>query len=399
MKSKEHMNRRKKPTAGSRNGKRRLYGPAFIVLIFCTLFLLSCAGGGTNVILMVPDGMGLADVTAARIGRHGMKPVPLRFETLDHIGYQRTFSADGTITDSAAAASAWACGEKFLNREICHHRDGRATLPSVLELAKKHGKSTGLVVTEAITGATPAAFAAHVPSRDCRKEIARQYIEKSGVDVLLGGGRAVLTSKEVDACGTGGDLLQSALANGYVVVHDRHEMERAVSGGARKVLGLFAEGSLTPEYLRKSGCAEPRLPEMAAAALNVLEKNREGFFLLIEGSLVDKANHKNDFPYQLGEVLAFDEAVSVVRAWIDADPERKGKTLLIVASDHETGGFAVTGQDPAGNSGEWKVKTAWTGKDHTGVDTILWSSGPGSERLGRALDNTDLYRVMVDALN
>jgi len=327
-----------------------------------------------------------------------MKPLPLCFETLDHIGYQRTLSASGIITDSAAAASAWACGEKFSNGEICYHGDGRVTRPSILELAKKSGKATGLVVTDPITGATPAAFGAHVPSRDCRKEIARQYIEKTKVDVLLGGGQAELTSEKPDPCGTGGDFLRLALERGYVAVHDRKGMDRAVAEGATKLLGLFSDRSLTPEYRRTPETGEPRLPEMAAAALKVLERDREGFFLLIEGSLVDKANHRNDFPYQVGEVLAFDEAVAVVRAWIAADPQRKGETLVIVVPDHETGGFAITGQGSAGKDAGGEVKTAWTGKDHTGVDTIIWSAGPGSERLGHAIDNTDLYRVMVDAL-
>jgi len=84
-------------------------------MLFCTLFTFSCSGKTKNIILMVPDGMGLADVTAARISKYGRNPLPLCFETLDFIGYQRTCSAGGVITDSAAAASAWACGEKFSN--------------------------------------------------------------------------------------------------------------------------------------------------------------------------------------------------------------------------------------------------------------------------------------------
>lgn len=89
---------------------------------------------------MVPDGMGLADVTAARIFKNGIDGAPLHFETLDHIGYQRTYSSNSTITDSAPAASAWACGEKFNNGEICFHADGRPHLPSILELAKRRGR-------------------------------------------------------------------------------------------------------------------------------------------------------------------------------------------------------------------------------------------------------------------
>jgi len=371
---------------------------AIIILLFCLLFTFSCSGKTKNIILMVPDGMGLANVTAARISKYGRNPLPLSFETLDFIGYQRTSSAGGFITDSAAAASAWACGEKFSNGEICFHGDGRPPRPSLLELAQKSGRSTGLVVTEAITDATPAAFAAHVPSRRCRNEIARQYIEAAQVDVLLGGGRASFTAEEPDPCGTAGNFLRLARERGYGAVYDRKEMERAVDEGVPKLLGLFSDSALTPEYLRTPETAEPRLPEMAAAALKVLERDHDGFFLLIEGSLVDKANHKNNFPYQVEEVLAFDEAVAVVRTWIDVDPKRKGETLLIVVPDHETGGFAITGPVSTETDTGGGVQTAWTGKSHTGVDTMIWSSGPGSERLGRALDNTDLYQIMADAL-
>ena len=137
---------------------------------------------------------------------------------------------------------------------------------------------------------------------------------------------------------------------------------------------------------------------MTAAALKILEKDRDGFFLLVEGSLVDKANHRNNYPMQLGEVLAFDEAVAVVRDWIKADRKRTDETLLIVVADHETGGFAVTGPDSSLPAPGGTLETAWTGKGHSAVDTMVWSEGPGSENLARAIDNTDIYQVMAGAL-
>jgi alkaline phosphatase len=107
------------------------------------------------VIFMVPDGMGLADVTAARLRKNGPSGAPLALETLEQIGYQRTYSADNTITDSAAAGSAWSCGEKFANGEICFHANGRPNNPTLLELAKWNGMATGLVAISTITHATP----------------------------------------------------------------------------------------------------------------------------------------------------------------------------------------------------------------------------------------------------
>jgi len=378
--------------------RKILFSTSTCLFLLAHIPALSSADTAKNIIIMVPDGMGLADVTAARTFKNGPNGAPLSFETLEHIGYQRSHSANSLVTDSAAAASAWACGEKFNNNEICYHADGRPVRPSILELAKKAGKSTGLVVTDGITEATPAAFGAHVPTRDCRQEIGRQYLETTGVDVLLGGGRTEFSAETPDPCGTKGDLLISAGKKGYVLVTDREELRKAVAGGSRKLLGLFQARGMTPEVERQAASLEPRLPEMTAAALTVLEKDRDGFFLLVEGSLVDKANHRNNYPMQLGEVLAFDEAVATVKNWLMADRKRADTTLLIVVADHETGGFAITGPYGSLPAPGAALETAWTGKGHSAVDTLVWSEGPGSKNLARALDNTDIYRVMVEAL-
>ncbi|MCL4475328.1 MAG: alkaline phosphatase [Nitrospirae bacterium] len=349
-----------------------------------------------NIIFMVPDGMGLADVTAARIYKNGIDGAPLYFETLEEIGYQRTYSADNTITDSAAAGSAWACGEKFDNGEICYHSDGRPYNPSILELAKSRGRSTGLVATSTITHATPAVFGAHVKSRGCENEIACQYIEMTRPDVVLGGGVSKFNSTKPDKCGTAGDFISEALNEGYKVVYTKEEMESAVSSDTTKLLGLFNSGGMTPEYLRTPGLTEPRLPEMAKAALNILERNKQGFFVMIEGSQIDWGNHANNLQYQIGETLAFDEAVKVVLDWINARQERKEHTLLIVVPDHETGGFAINGNEDVPALGQFVP--GWTTSGHTGTDTVIWSQGPGSHTLGRALDNTNLYWIMRESL-
>jgi len=174
---------------------------AMVVLLVSTAPVAIAEGENNheakNIIFMVPDGMGLSDVTAARIYKNGLDGAPLIFETLENIGYQRTYSADSIITDSAAAASTWACGEKFNNIEVCAHSDGRPHNLSILELARDEGKATGLVATYTITHATPAAFGSHIPNRNCENEIARQYIEETEPDLMLGGGRV-----EIQVCNT-----------------------------------------------------------------------------------------------------------------------------------------------------------------------------------------------------
>lgn len=359
-----------------------------------------------HVIFMVPGGMGLADVTATRIQKNGISGAGLSFETLDRIGYERTYSEKNTITDSAAAASAWACGEKFVNNEICFHSDGRPNNPSLLELAKQQGWGTGLVATQTITHATPAAFGAHVAARKCEEEIARQYVEVTQPDVLLGGGLAKFngTTTPPSGCPANSNLLPVAAANGYTTVLDKFAMMNAVASGAQKLLGLFANGQLTPEFQflsRPPG--QPRLPEMAAAALAIMEKHPTGFFLMIEGSLVDSGNHAENIDYQYGEMVAFDESVQLVLDWINASPERREHTLLIVAPDHETGGFAIEGTEAPGGEPLGFFVPAWAfppispsfpEAHHTGTDQPIWSSGPGSEDLGRPIDNTFVYSVV-----
>lgn len=350
--------------------------------------------GARNVIFMVADGLGLADVTAARIYKFGPGGPALDME-LANVGYQRTYSAGSAVTDSAAAASAWACGEKFKNGEICFHGPAGRHRDSLLELAGKAGKATGLVVTSEITDATPAAFAAHVPIRQCQSEIARQYVTITGVDVLLGGGAGHFRSRTPDPCGTSGDFIGEAVANGYAFAGNRLEMEEAVKNGAAKLLGIFAESTLTPELGRTIDSPQPRLPEMTVNALRVLEKGRNGFFLLVEGSLIDRANHARNVEGQILETLAFDEAVRVVLDWVKADPAREGETLIIILADHETGGFAITGPTKSIPRKGDIVEAGWVHSAHTGTDVMVWSQGPGSGELNKpALENTDIHKVV-----
>ena len=365
-----------------------------------------------NIIFMVTDGMGLANVTAARIFKNGQHGESLYLETLPQLGYQRTHSADNSVTDSAAAASAWANGEKYRNGEIsCHddNQDGKcepAPGPTILETARDKGKSTGLVVTSTVTHATPAAFGAHVSTRNCENEIARQYIKVTGVDVILGGGLKKFDTSEnsADECSTYGNFISVAEARGYDVVYNKEEMDNAVARGTEKILGLFAPRGKTPElfrvYLEEYYRAnEPTLSQMTAAALEILEKDRDGFFLLVEGSQIDWANHRNSLPYQISETLGFDEAVRVVLDWMNAKPKRRQDTLVIITPDHETGGFAINGGAEGTYSSGDLVNDTWTTGGHTATDVPVWSHGPGSEYLGRAHDNTDLYKAMKEVLD
>ena len=261
------------------------------------------------------------------------------------------------------------------------------------------------MATSTITHATPAAFGAHVHTRDCEKEVARQYTQVTGVDVILGGGMDLFNSAQdsADKCGSFGDFIAAARKGGYAVVHTRKEMESAAASGARKMLGLFAPMGNTPELFRIFSekpypAEEPTLPHMTAAALEILGKDQDGFFLLVEGSQIDWANHSNNLPHQICETLAFDAAVKVVLDWVNGKPARKISALIIVSPDHETGGLAINGARERLYKAGDLVGDLWTAKKHSADDVLIWSQGPGSRSLGRNVDNTYLYQVMKNAL-
>lgn len=354
-----------------------------------------------NIIFMVPDGMGLSDVTAARIFKGGPDGEPLSFELLTQTGYQRTHSANSTVTDSAAAAAAWATGDKYKNGQISWHSD--TDMPeTILEIAKKMGKATGLVVTSDITHATPAAFGAHVSVRKSEGEIARQYIEENQVDVLLGGG---ISNNRSNSPFPPEDLvsLVDAATNEYGYAYASTLAELESVSQSDKILGLFRRGGKTVEMFRVNPSssyplAEPTLPEMTKVALNVLSRDKDGFFLLVEGSQIDWRNHAHDIRGMIAETLAFEESVKIVIEWLDSKPSRWNDTLVIVVPDHETGGFQING--PYGNISKAGdiVEAGWTSGGHTAVDTLVWSEGAGSEYLGGPMDNTDIFHVMKQVL-
>lgn len=390
------------------------------------------------IIFMVPDGMGLSNVTAARIYKYGPNGAALNFENLPYIGYQRTHSKNSTVTDSAAAGSAWASGQKFNNGEIsCLDDNGdgvcdgtRTNAKTILEIAAEAGLKTGLVATSDITHATPAVFAAHVHNRKCESTIF-EHMLNLGVDVLLGGGVATNRSScKLDATDDAynENLVQQAQqTHGYTYVTNKSDLATQAAS-ATKLLGLFKKGGLTPIYQRSSSSTEPTLDDMTKAALDVLEECSKGFFLMVEGSQIDWANHARNVMYQIKETLDFDDSVKTVVDWIHASETRKKNTLLVVVADHETGGFIIDG--PYGtlsNSGDTTTQlmdntgnavvdndggavmspdlTVYFGSNaaeytssanHTAVDTVIWSN---NEQCAMAMDNTYLFTVMKNFLN
>jgi len=244
---------------------------------------------------------------------------------------------DPPLPDSAAAGSAWGSGERIFNGRINVDVQGRALTP-LNTLAKRAGKKMGLVTTARITHATPASFAANQESRNDEDEIAPQYLERD-VDVLLGGGHRHFAPDHRE---DGQDLYARYAAAGYAIARDRATLAQLPASG--KLLGVFSDSHIPYAIDRTNdtslGARTPGLKAMTQAALARLADAPKGFILQIESGRVDHAGHANDPGAILAEMLEFDALIAEVRAFAAKSPE----TLVIVTTDHGTGGFMVNGE-------------------------------------------------------
>jgi len=311
----------------------------FITVMLTVLFILVPAEAASvkNVILLIGDGMGVSTMSLARWYKDGQ---PLSWDQYV-CGLVRTYSADEPITDSAAAATAMATGHKtktgFLS--VLPDEMNRAPVATVLEGARLSGKSTGLVVTCNLQHATPAAFAAHYPRRSDYETICEQIVYNQ-VDVLLGGGLKYFTGRKDRE-----DLLQVLKQKGYMIITSPEELKSASSS---RLAGLFAEVDLSYD-LDRDPTREPSLAEMTETAIKNLSRNKKGFFLMVEGSKIDWANHDHDPVGSVADMMAFDRAVKVALDY--ALKERN--TAVIVVADHSTGGLTI-GNDRSSSKSDGK---------------------------------------------
>jgi len=343
-----------------------------------------------NIILLIGDGMGTAQIYAGIVARKDAT----NLERMPHIGFSKTNSSDKFITDSAAGATALSIGQKTYNGAIGVDSNGKS-VPTILEIAESQGLATGLVATSTITHATPASFIAHVSSRKQEDDIATYFL-KTDIDVFIGGGR-----KHFNKRADGKDLYQELMDKKYQIADTPEEMSKVHSG---KLAALLANEAMNPadsgintnEGMYKDAVPTHYIPrgtllqESALKAIELLSKSPKGFFLMVEGSQIDWGGHANSLPYIVSEQKDFDNTIGKVLDWAEKD----GNTLVIVTADHETGGLAITG----GNLKTGTVEGKFIWKEHTATMVPVFAFGPGAEAFQGIYHNTAIYSKMMKAL-
>ncbi|XP_018303124.1 alkaline phosphatase isoform X1 [Mycetomoellerius zeteki] len=340
-----------------------------------------------NVILFVGDGMSPDTITASRIYRGG-ETSRLAWEHFPHIGILKTYTTNQQVPDSASSATALFGGVKT-NYEVvgvdanvelnnCEASlNANYHVDSFIAWAQTAGKATGFVTNTRVTHATPAPLYAHCANRrwECEskmpknatgcKDIARQLVENEpgkNIRVIMGGGRQVMKSNvsagEFDPIDTwacyrqdGRDLIDEWMRDksnrnlAYKVVQNNEQLSRVDIDNVDYLLGIFANGHIPMDWKRERGPkGQPSLEKMTVMALRILQKSKQGYFLMVEGGLIDFAHHRGHAAQALLETVRFSDAVNATLRMIDPDD-----TLVIVTSDH-TQSMIFNGYSPRGSS-------------------------------------------------
>jgi alkaline phosphatase/streptomycin-6-phosphatase len=417
-----------------------------------------------NVIFLLGDGMGTQEITAARyyLGVHNS----LNVDRMPFTGFDTTWSVKPGPSapylpdydpDSASTGTAWATGRKTIDERISQGPSSAENVPgpnltTVLELAQKRGMKVGDVSTAEITDATPAVLASHISLRGCQGpanlaacptetkgagglgSIAEQEVDHK-VDVLLGGGRNRFTATIGSGPDAGKTVVESAQARGYQYVTDATGLAGASS--AKPVLGLFNPGNMSLEWTGPAAATgkgnapasctegqrpanEPSLAAMTQKAIGLLDSGKghsKGFFLQVEGASIDKQDHATNACGQIGETVAFDQAIGVALDYQRSHPD----TLVVVTADHSHTSQIVA-EDASGSGLPTGYSTNLLTKDgqtlsltygtagyggpgvapaaappsqqHTGAVVPVWASGPGGLDVLGTNDHTDLFETL-----
>lgn len=331
--------------------------------------------------MLIGDGMGPTHIPSFMLEE---QYAPTNFERAKRAAFVTTYSNNNRVTDSAAAGTALACGEKTDNSVIGLTSEGD-TIYSNITVAESLGMHSALVVSCDITHATPAAFYAHTKHRNERENIAA-WLPNSGIDVIFGGGLTAFTQR-TDSI----NLINNFKNSGYIVIDSLSQAKTITEGN---VIGLFADEHL-PSMINGRGDA---LPDAAKKALDILtansQKSGKGFFMMVEGSQIDFESHANNPKGIYAEMKDFDKVVGIAFDYADSHPG----TLVIVCADHDTGGMSIPSCKTDFTLGESGVEYNFGSTSHTATMTPALFYGTGADEFGAIIDNTDIAKKVREFL-
>ncbi|WPX40775.1 alkaline phosphatase [Akkermansia sp. N21116] len=324
-----------------------------------------------NVIFMIGDGMGMHHVFTAWAANKGK----LNLEHCTVTGLAKTWCTDKLITDSAASGTALASGSKTTYGTVGMTPDGKK-LDSLVDDAAGMGKSTGVVVTCDLTDATPAAFCANAPNRSQAWDIAACF-PTSKADFIFGGGSAKFEGRP-----DGRNLFAEMKKAGYTIARNWEETDAVKEG---RVFAVVDKGNLAKPSERGDV-----LEKAVMKAIDILAGNKKGFFLMVEGSKIDKEAHANNLPVMLDELYDFDRTVGKVLSWASQHPG----TLVVITADHNTGGLTLIG----GDKEKGEVKCKFSTGNHNEVAVPVYAYGAGSGVFTGVYENTEICNRIREAL-
>lgn len=325
----------------------------------------------TNIILVIGDGMGLAQIALAE---YLYRP-PSPLTQMEVIGLQKTHSTSNLETDSGASGTAISCGVKTFNAAIGVRPDSSG-LTSIMELARDRGMKTGFVVTSSVVHATPACFYAHVNSRGSYEEIASQLVE-SNLDVFVGGGEKYFTDRYSDDA----DLLQTLRSKNYQVIQSEDMHGKIKLDNIQRDMKIACFTALEDPIRATMG--RDYLPWVAAEVMDVLNKKAEnGYFMMVEASQIDWAAHANDQDWL---ALEMQDAYAMMEILLKKVKEDKN-TLLIITADHECGYISLKGKRVP--------RVEFGSKVHSSQMIPVFASGPGAENFLGIYENTEIFEKM-----
>ncbi|SFW24044.1 alkaline phosphatase [Sinomicrobium oceani] len=316
-----------------------------------------------NVILLIGDGFGLTQLSAAVFANNNTATIT----QLKSIGLMKTQSADDFTTDSAAAGTALATGEKTNNRAIGTGTEGQP-LENITEFLDKHGFVSGIITTDRITGATPSAFYAHQKERSESARIARDLL-RSKISLLIGGGK--------------NDFEAVVKQSGFTVAD---QVKDITASTGEKVCWFMAPNEV-PSVLKGR---KNDLAQATGYGLEYLDNKQKPFFLMIEGAQIDWGGHANNTGMIITEAIDFDKAVTEAIRFADTHKN----TLVIITADHETSGFSI----PQGNIHTSFIEGSFTTHDHTGVMVPVFAYGPHSGTFTGVYENTEIFHKIITLL-